>query len=352
MLFFSKEYKEKKGIIEVGNLLLVLIFIIYTLILKLLLNQNFSMSYVMFVFMLFFLPTYLKLYRDQLSFELSIISFSTGIITAGFISKILMKYPHMLQYIDVYEWKRVGLTRLSGFYGDANFYSSHIIVAICGLLIIAMNKEFKHAIKLFVLVIALIYLGLLSVSKMFLFVLIVVSFLWMLTLLFNKENILLKIRIILCVAIGVIFIISSGIFADQIHMYMIRFDMVSDTNSLTTGRSTILENYISFFENNPFALFFGQGYSSVYSSKLNFAAHNTLIQSLYQFGIIGSMILAIWLFQLNNKIKTESNSVLSVIFAIACFIPWLSLDILFFDEFFYILALYIIGKKYFENSNN
>ena len=346
---------DDKGILKLDNILVACLFIVYTMIIKLFLEQNFSMSYLMFIFMLVFIPTYLNLYHSKISFEFCIISFSTGIITAGFASKILMEFPHMLQYIDVYEWKKVGLTRLSGFYGDANFYSSHILVAICGLLIISINKQFKDAFQLYIVVIVLIYLGLLSVSKMFLLVLMAVIGLWILAVLLQKGKINTKIRIVFCFVMGVIFIITSGIFTDLINMYLIRFGMVKDTSSLTTGRSDILENYISFFENNPISLLFGQGYSSVFSGGINSSAHDTLVQALYQLGILGSIFLVIWIFQLsiltskvnnNNSTKISGFNVYTIAFAVACFFPWFSLDILFFDEFFYITALYFIGRNY------
>lgn len=359
VLLFKKESNDGKGILNLENMLIVCSLFAYTMIIKLFLENNFSLSYLMFIFMLIFIPTYLIRYHDKISFEFCIISFSLGIITAGFASKILMKYPHMLQYIDVYEWKKMGLTRLSGFYGDANFYSSHILVAICGLLIIVSSKKLKEAIQLLFVIILLIYLGLSSVSKMFLIVLIVVLGLWILAVLLQKGKLNTKIRIIFSFVIGVVFIISSGIFADLINMYLIRFGMVKDTSSLTTGRSDILENYISFFENNPISLLFGQGYTSVFSGEIKTSAHNTLVQALYQFGFFGSMLLLVWIVQLSivtgendkNSTKIRGINLYSIAFAVACFIPWFSLDILFFDEFFYITALYFIGRNYIKYRN-
>lgn len=359
VLLLKKESNEGKGILNLENILIVCALFAYTMIIKLFQDNNFSLSYLMFFFMLIFMPTYLNRYHNKISFEFCIISFSLGIITAGFASKILMKYPHMLQYIDVYEWKKMGLTRLSGFYGDANFYSSHILVAICGLLIIVSSKKLKEAIQLLFVIIILIYLGMLSVSKMFLIILIAIFGLWILAVLLQTGKLNTKIRILFSFIIGVILIISSGIFADLINMYLIRFGMVKDTSSLTTGRSDILENYISFFENNPFSLLFGQGYTSAFSGEIKTSAHNTLVQAFYQFGFLGSILLLVWIVQLSivndendmNSTKIRGINLYSIAFAVACFFPWFSLDILFFDEFFYITALYFIGRNYIKYRN-
>src|SRR5690606_27776434 len=130
-----------KGILTLNNLVLVCSLFIYTLMIKLFLGYNFSLDYLMFILMLTLIPSYLLVYQREISFEASIIFFSIGIVTAGFSSILLMDYPHMLEYINISQWKEVGLTRLSGFYGDANFYSAHILVAIGGLFILILRKR-------------------------------------------------------------------------------------------------------------------------------------------------------------------------------------------------------------------
>lgn len=354
-LLFTKELFDNKGILTLKNLILICTLFVYTMIIKFFLGYSVSFNYLMFLLMLVLTPSYLFMYHKKISFEASIIFFSIGIVTAGFSSKILMDYPHMLDFINISQWETIGLTRLSGFYGDANFYSAHILVAIGGLLILILRKRLYDVIILFVLVITLIYLGFLSVSKMFLLVLILFLALWGLTVLFSKGKLTTKFTVILICVVGVCIINTFEIFTRQINMYLVRFTMVSDVSSLTTGRSNILDDYYSFFYNNPVALLFGQGFTNVYKGEISNAAHNTIIQVVYQFGLVGSLLLTIWivrLFMLINKPKKPSlkkyNSfnIYSILLAIVCFAPWLSLDILFADEFFFITSLFLIGKNY------
>lgn len=359
-IFFliTKELNEKKGIFNLENLFIVSTISIYTMIIKLFLGYYLSMSYFMFLLMLILIPTYLKAYYYKVSFEICIIFFSIGIITAGFASNILMKYPHMLNFIDISFFGNIGLTRLSGFYGDSNFYSAHIIVAICGLLIIILNKKTIEVIQGFILVIILIYLGFLSVSKMFLLILISILSIWVVFLLIWREKLMTKIIVFVCILIGTFIIFATDIFAEQINKYVLRFNMVSNVSTLTTGRSDIFSDYLNFFKNNSFDLILGQGFTDVYKGEISNAAHNTIIQIIYQFGISGSVLLIIWFInfifivgKFNNNIKWIKLNIPITIFAIACLGPWMALDILFADEFFFIMALLLVAINYVNSSN-
>lgn len=352
-LLLSRSNSGGRGISSLKNIIITCMLIILTLVVKLLLEYSISMSYLMFMMMLVFMPKYLNRCKDKLSFEWCIIFFSAGIIIAGIASKILMNYSHMLQYIDIYEWETVGLTRLSGFYGDANFYSAHILIAVCGLLLIAINKQGTKAVLSLAAVVVLIYFGMLSVSKMFLLVLLTILGIWIIAVLSMKGKIRTKIGTIFSVLICVLFILSSNIFADEINMYLIRFGMVDSINSLTTGRSDILPIYISFLIENMTALLFGQGYTSVFAGSIAKGSHNSILQAVYQFGCAGTILITVWISQLSKtigKVKrtyfNASKILLIIAFAVACFVPWLSLDILFFDEFFYITTLFLISKNY------
>lgn len=354
-LFFTKELLDKKGLFLLKNLFLICILFVYTVIVKLFLDYNLSFDYFMFLLMLILIPSYLNMYREKISFETSILFFSIGIVTAGFSSKLLMEYPHMLNFIKVSQWETIGLTRLSGFYGDANFYSAHILVAIGGLLILLLRKNLQEVILLFPLVMTLIYLGFLSVSKMFLLILVLVIALWTIAVITYKGKLMIKTTMIISLIIGGYIISSLEIFTDQMNMYLVRFNMVRDISSLTTGRSNILEDYALFFSQNPFSLLFGQGFTNVYKESISNAAHNTLIQIIYQFGLVGSILLIIWFIQLFITINQTERPPLKqskylniniILLSIVCFVPWLSLDILFADEFFLILSLFLIGKEY------
>ncbi|MFC7685274.1 hypothetical protein [Ureibacillus sp. GCM10028918] len=353
LLLIIKKEIASKGIFTLSNLILGIFFIAYTSTIKLTLGYNFSFDYFMFVLLLILIPVYLYNFHNTILFETCILFFSIGIITSGFFSKLLVKFPHMLVYIDVYKWEKVGLTRLSGFYGDANFYSAHILVAVSGLLLIVINKNVINLIKYFVLILLLIYLGFLSVSKMFLLVLIMVVSIWFLAVYIRKGSISSKVIISVIFVCGVFVILVSNVFSESLNMYMFRFGIVDNASSFTTGRSDILLDYLEYLKNNETLFLFGQGFTGL--SAIDRAAHNSIIQAIYQLGAIGCILLVAWLVQLFNVTKTikidirSKNTLFVFSFAIACFVPWLALDILFFDEFFFIFILFLIGKKYILN---
>lgn len=357
ILIFKKE-EEPKVRFSSMNLIISLGILLYTLGVKMWLGYSISNSYIMFVFMLIFIPTYLKTYKEKISFENCSLFLAIGVISACIASEILTKYPHMLKYIEVYEWKAKGLIRLSGFYGDPNFYSVHILIAICGLLILLIDKRYKRPILLGSMIIVLIYFGFLSVSKMFILVLLVELGLWIMMVLLLKGRTKTKISIVFYIVIALVIILSSGILSEQIHMYLVRFGAGNNLKSLTTGRNNLILIYIDFFMKNIPALVFGQGLTSILIGNLPMVPHNTIVQMIYEFGCVGSIGVVLWIINLyKDTIKGKKNHYslmrlcYMVLFITGCFLPWMSLDMLFFDEFFYIIALFVIGKNYVMEIN-
>lgn len=350
IIFKKKSELEIK--INIINLIITIAIAVLTLFMKLYFSINISFSYIMFLFMLIFIPSYLVTYKNRLSFKICILFLSIGIISACIISSMLMKYPHMLQYIDVYEWSDKGLVRLSGFYGDSNFYAAQIIIAICGNMLILIKEKKNNYLGYIIIITILLFFGMKSVSKMFIILTTLIVVTWIIKIISSKVNTTFKFKLILILIFASIFIYTSGIFTDLFKMYLTRFSMVDSLNSLTTGRSNIILDYIDYFSNNLVGTLFGVGITSTYINGIKGSAHNTIFQIVYQFGLIGSFLIIIWVINLINlsTIKNKSlniyNTLDRIMMIVACFAPWLSLDILFFDEFFYVISLYVVYKNY------
>ena len=116
-----------------------------------------------------------------------------------------MDLPHMQGYINIYTWENKGLVRLSGFYGDSNFYSAQLLVAItCNLFLLIFQKG-NLKILTVILLVTLIYCGSLSVSKSFILILAVTLLLWLINVLFLKKQGKLKVFILITIiVIGVV----------------------------------------------------------------------------------------------------------------------------------------------------
>jgi hypothetical protein len=322
-----------------------------TLSVKLISGYMITPDYLIFLMMLLLIPTYIKHYRNIISFRACIVFMTFGTISACIAAEFLMTYPHMMQYIDVYIWEQVGLIRTSGFYGDANFYSTHILVSISGLLVLTTSLRGKNFILSLIAMVILVYFGAKSVSKMFLLTLGFMIVVWLIAVLSLKGKGIRKFGIIISLAIAVIFIFSSNLFTDEINYYLFRFGSVDNAETFTTGRTDLWMGYISYLSDHPFTLLFGQGYTDI--TPFGTSSHSTIIQLIYQLGLAGAALVLLWFNEFKNAVvlggemlKTMAQGFLIIVLAVACFAPWMALDMLFFDEFFYVTSLFFIGLNY------
>ncbi|MDR3587303.1 MAG: hypothetical protein P4L59_18605 [Desulfosporosinus sp.] len=346
---FNKEQKYK-----MAHIVLPLFFTVYTIFVKLWNELPIDMPYLFFIIMLFFIPLYVREYKADISFERCALFLTVGILTACVAAQILMNYPHMLQYIVIDNTERNGVTRLSGFYGDANYYSAQILVAIAALLTVMGKTKSKTLVALQIAsIVTLLYFGMLSVSKMFMLSLVSLVVIWLINLLLEKRSISNKLGVIVAVASVVGIVVANNLLADEISLYFIRFGMVSDTSSLTTGRSDLWQVYINYLLANTDKLFLGIGVSPDQVRILLHTnnAHNSLIEIVYQLGLMGVLFLWSWWKGIYRELVDRTNMDLSkwlsfLIMAVAVLLPWFALDVLFFHEFFYFILLLILAKRY------
>ena len=150
-----------------------------------------------------------------------------------------------------------------------------------------------------------------------------------------------------------IVIASSSAFQALLQIVDDRFAQASNMSELTTGRTDLWKNYIHEFLYNPITLLFGEGYTSI--NLNNKGSHNTLIQLVYQFGLIGIPFLVSWvvislrnLFAQFNVGRVQWKHILLMCVGVA--LPWMGIDILQFDEFFLLPIYAVIGIAYSTHS--
>ncbi|MGA6841335.1 hypothetical protein [Priestia megaterium] len=349
LFFVVTILKNKKLKVNKAPLIIVLFFIAYTLLVKLINNFPVETSYVYFIFLLFFIPIYIVNFWDSISYKVCVLYMTVGILSACIASGLLIDNPQMAGFINVLTRESVGLTRLSGFYGDANFYSAQIIIAIVGILTL-ISKERKKSIIILQLIsiLSLISFGVLSVSKMFLLsTLSIISF-WIISFIFQRSKVTNKFLVIAFISIIVISILYTNIFSTEIEQYIYRFTH----GSLTTGRSELQEMYINHILENADKLLFGVGISNVFINGR--ASHSTFVQIIWQIGLVGVLLLFLWikltLAPMKLKVMEFSRQSLIIILLIVAYIlPWFALDYLFFDEFFYYMLFVALGVKFLKN---
>lgn len=336
------------------QIFIAIALIIFILIVRLFYEFEIDNTFIMFSIMLMLFPIVCKDMHEVCDFYDLNSFFSVGIISAALAAYFLAKYPMIGKFIDVYSWSKI--TRYSGFYGDSNFYSAHISAAMAGILILFLDSP-KKPLRFMVIAALLLYCGLISASKAFVITIAVIFLLWILSVFSIHRDMSNKIIIIITVVIITIGIVVSGAFDDVFNIIAFRFKDTTDLSNLTTGRSDIWAAYMQYILSNPEIFLFGRGYVNVILEETGYSTHNTLLQSIYQFGIVGFAMLVFWLKNLFKitlpNLKIKHNQYLScIILIVGVFLPWLSIDLLFFDELFLMMFYVSLGFKWISRRSD
>lgn len=323
------------------------ILMVLTLLPKMINGSQIESGYILFIFLLIFFPLIIEDEDLDTDFYRLTVHFALGIISAALSAKILGVFPNIAKFIDLKVMSQ--FIRSSGFYGDANFYAAHISACIAGVLLLLLNEKVRsRIIGLIVLIPFLLYCGFISASKTFLIVLIISAVVWLCLVIVVRKQPVGKVLLITGMAALVIFIFSSTVFQELLQVMKLRFSYNSNASDITTGRTDLWMNYIKELLSNIDLLLLGKGFTNV---KLDGkASHNTLLQALFQFGVIGTAVLITWFVQFIRHInrKSEEKPAVSsiILLCIGSLLPWMALDMLFFDERFLIPAYICIGAIY------
>lgn len=333
--------------LELYQILLTIFLMIVTLIAKCIQSNPIANDYLFFLAMIFLFPCVVKGACGKVSFERLTLFFACGIIFAALSARQIAAYPNISQYIKVDSY--LTITRLSGYYWDPNFYSAHITACLAGIQIIMSRGRQRLSIFVWAaLFIALVYCGLLSASKSFVLVFACLCLVW-LPIILENGKINDKVAYILgFLCAGAVFLSSSAV-QDLMRVFETRFSYASNISQLTTGRTDLWLKYLREFADNGLLTLLGEGYTSSVTLD-NVASHNTVIQGVYQLGVIGFPILCAWMgFVLKRAGKGQFRHCglkYIILMCIGVVLPWMALDILFFDEFFLLPIYAVIGIVY------
>jgi hypothetical protein len=334
--------------IRVHHLIPGLLLIAFVLVVKTVTGDPVGATFLVFAVSILAAPFLVRDFEGKYDFYWLTLFFALGIIVAAITSRYLAIFPTIARFIR--KLSISGITRHSGYFNDPNFYAAHITAAMSGILILFLSQQKK--IRMAVSVVGLMLLafcGFLSVSKSFLLIVACVVIMWFLTFLFQRGKLSVKITWIMTMLVGVAFLLSATVFTDLIDMMLVRFGGIESLSDLTTHRSELWMNYLREFDANPIVLFFGKGCST---DLLNGrGTHNTLLQIIYQLGIVGGVVLAAWGLTFIKTILEETKirwDVLPqiIILLIGCVGPWMGLDYFFQDEFFLMPLFVCAGIRY------
>ena len=341
---FIKSGLRLKAYQVIAGLLLCAI----TLLAKLLHGYSFAFSYIAFLMMIVLFPVVIEEMRQQrYSFFHTVVFFSLGIIIAALCAQYLAALPNIAQYIRVFSNSQI--MRRCGFYGDPNFFAAQITAALAGCLILVLNTNKKSRIVvLCVLVIFLLYCGLLSASKSFVLVTAGLVLLWFAQLLILKGRMGLKVMMILVSVLTVGYIASSSLFGELIEDIVIRLSNASNLDDFTTHRTRLWASYTEAIVSDVRILFLGNGITNVKANGIG--SHNTLLQIVWQCGLVGLPVIAMWVASLlrdglSNERALRKQILSAAIICCGVYLPWMAIDILFADEFFLLQAYLICGLR-------
>lgn len=339
--------------IRIHHLVPALCLVAMTLIVKTLYGYEIDNSYILFSVTLMLVPFLTRELDTDYSFFWLTLFFSLGIALAAITAQYLAVFPSITRYIGI-DYV-MGVVRHSGYYGDPNFYSSHITAALGGILILFSNNDKKRKLFLLILIMTLLlYCGLLSISKSFLLVSVFMILIWFLDLLFRRGKVSIKLTLIFTIIIMMVFLLSSTMFTDMLDVMLSRFSGDNNWSELTTGRTELWANYFNAFAEDPLLLWFGKGFTSVTVGDRG--SHNTIIQCVFQFGLVGCILFAGWMVcfvrVLLDKVTIRwSNATQIAILLIGAFGPWMALELLFSDELF-LLPIYVCAAIRFLVERN
>lgn len=315
---------------------------------KLLSGGSLSLDFILFFFLLVLFPPVAEHEVRADRGQVLTVFFALGIVLAALSAQRLTNYGGIARYIDVDSWTNV--VRRSGYYGDANFYAAHISAVLGGIMLQLLGERKPWKIVCWLgLMLVLIYCGLLSASKSFVITLCLMLVLWIIAILSMHGKAGLKAMILVGSCVSVVAAMGSGLFEEVIEVILYRFSFSTSISELTTGRTDLWMNYAREITSSPRILLIGNGYTNL---KVNGrASHNTLIQMVFQFGLVGGGILLRWMrdyfSRMCKRLKPVRSDGLLVIVGI--FLPWMALDMLFFDEFFlmpmYVAACFLSARE-------
>ena len=247
--------------------------------------------------------------------------------------------------------------RFSGLMRDSNGYSLELL-----LLIITAPIYFKLTKKnSLVLIITFSIFGFLGISKMFL---ICLSFIFVYKLIFkdkikSKKVINLK-NILIFIIIAIILVYINNKF-DLINMFKNNYFKRFENGDLTSGRANIVNYYIEILLKDPITLFFGRSleYYKIIGYKGYLEAHNTWLELILSYGIIGSIIYFAFIIKLiksnnKNRILYKKELILAIIIFAFCLnaLPILSGDALAILILYMFLIKNVNEKNKMEELNN
>lgn len=285
---------------------------------------------------------------------------AAGVILSAMCSLVFQNSAGMAEFIKIARTDVVNAYRICGFTGDGNRLGAQALTAIACILAVQLKESGKNMYQYLLLLVLLLVCGILTVSKMFLFVAGFLMLLWLPVFMSKGGAPVRKIAACFIVLTIIIGILASGVLNNQIDIYMRRFRIVTNATTLTTNRTDIWAMYIGYLQNHVETLLFGKGVMCEYlyftPMRMRMHMHNVLLELVYKLGLFGTLLAAKWIktiAQWNGKRQGKGIRGLRIpklIVLVGCFASWFALPVMDFDEFYYVILLAALAFEYINHS--
>lgn len=223
-----------------------------------------------------------------------VLNFGVGVLISCFVANMTSIFSNLHAYLRVIRAYEISLDtyRFTALYSDPNYLSKTLIVLCISLFVLIQKKAISP--KYYVLIALLIGFGFQTISKSF-FLMLVVMVILFFAISIRTGHWGTSLAIALFCAIVVVLFMYG-----RISVFDSFLERITSTNDVTTGRMEIWKDYISAIFSSPINLLFGFGIGSA----PKYMAHNTYLELLYTYGILGSLTFIAGLkYAFGNKIR-------------------------------------------------
>lgn len=276
---------------------------------------------------------------DEYDYESVLYAFCAGLLMASILALLKDNLPLINGFV-IDRTHKVGheeyVARFAGLHGNPNYYTMDTSVAL-SCLVVTMCTSRQKPIQVLLFAVLSVF-GLMSISKSFLLVWVI---LLMILLYFGAKNGgSTFFKLIAVIAVTTILVINFAQESIDTYIFRLTQDSGGDLSSVTTGRSDILITYIKKIASGEKILLFGKGLGEI----LDQGTHNTYIEFFYYLGIVGSLF---YFYALKSSValKKFPSNLIYYVPIVLVLVRFLGIGMLIQDSLWYYMALICLLLK-------
>lgn len=224
--------------------------------------------------------------QDGHSSERCVKAFCVGILVSSAYAMVFRNTWQLtaIRGVEVPAYWGSSVIRFYGLYQDPNYYSMMLITAMA-VLIKLKDCAMVGWVSFIAAELLLIVCGVLTYSKTFFLLLVLLVFIYLVWQFWNKR-VLRGVLMTVCVVIfGGILLLSEG---SPFAVVLTRFTSATNISDLTTNRSELFMMYYNAITEDVWSLLFGKGLAA---SNLGLDPHNFYLEITYYLGLAGLVLI-------------------------------------------------------------